>query len=147
MTRTGRLLAGGALSGILWFFLALAFDKGVRDFNIPVVPAASLPEIAASLVSAAVAGVAVAFAFSKAWGHRSHIVLYLTPIGALAVGVCAFSVFTWVLGQVVGAAVQGLAVILGTLSSYAMLSAFTPILYVLALVNGLALGKLVRRAA
>ena len=91
--------------------------------------------------------VVVAVAFSKAWDSRSRIVLYLTPIGALAVGVLAFSVLTWVLCQVAGAAVHSLAVVVDTLFLYAMVSAFTPILYVLALLNGLAVRKLVRRAA
>ena len=147
MTRTGRLLVGGAISGVIWFLIAIAFDKGVRDFNVPVVPTASPSEIAVSLLSAVIAGVAVAATFSKAWGTRSRIVLYLLPIGVLALGVLTFSVLTWVLGQVAGAATESLGVVVSTLLFYAMLSAFTPILYVLALVNGLLIRKLVRRAA
>jgi hypothetical protein len=147
MTRTSSLLVGGAISGAIWFLIAITFDKGVRDFNVPVIPTASPLEVALGLVSAAIAGIAVAFAFSRAWGTRSRVVLFLIPFGALALGVLAFSVLAWVLGQVVGSATESLAVVVGTLFFYAMLSVFTPILYLLALANGLAIRKLVRRAA
>jgi hypothetical protein len=147
MARSGRLLVGGALSGAIWFLIAVAFDRGVRDFNAPVLPTAGPFEIASSLASAVLAGVAVAVAFSRAWGTNSRIVLYLTPIGALVVGVLTFSVLTWVLGQLVGAATQPLPEVVGTLFFYALLSVFTPVLYVLALVNGLAIRSAVRRAA
>jgi hypothetical protein len=147
MERTGRLLAGGAISGGLWFLIAIAFDKGVRDLNVPVIPTTGASEIAISLVAAAVAGVTVAVVFSRAWGTGSRIVLGLTPIGALAVGVLTFAVLTWGLNQAAGAATERLAVIVSTLLFYALLSAFTPILYVLALVNSLAIRKVVSRAA
>jgi len=147
MTRNSSLLVAGAISGVIWFFIAITFDKGVRDFNVPVIPTATPLELVLSLASAAIAGIAVAFAFSRAWDTRSRIVLYLIPAAALALGVLAFSVFTWALGQIVGASTQSLATVVSTLFFYAMLSAFTPILYVLALANGLAIRKLVRRAA
>ena len=147
MTRTSSLLVGGAVSGVVWFLIAMTFDKGVRDFNIPVIPTSAPLETALGLASAAIAGIAVAFAFSRAWDTPSRIVLYLIPVGVLALGVLVFSTLTWAFGQVVGSATQSLATVVGTLFFYAMLSVFTPILYVLALANGFVIRKLVRCAA
>src|SRR5262245_40737546 len=49
----------GASSGAVWFLIALAFDKGVRDFNYPVIPTASPLAIALSLFAAILTGVAI----------------------------------------------------------------------------------------
>jgi hypothetical protein len=147
MTRTGRLLTAGAISGAVWLLIAIAFDKGVRDFNVPVIPSSTPSEIVVSLIAALLAGVIVAVAFSRAWGTSSRILFFLAPVGALAVGVLAFGVLIWTLGKAAGAATERLDVTVTTLSLYAMLSAFTPILYAFALINSLAMRRLVHRAA
>src|SRR5688572_17487606 len=90
-----RLLAVGVVSGATWFVVALAFDKGVRDFNRPVIPTGSPSAIVASLLAAIVTGVCVTFVFRRSWSSRSRVVLWLTPPATLVTALVTFSVLTW----------------------------------------------------
>ena len=69
------------------------------------------------------------------------------PIVALPIGVLGFSLLAWFLNQALGADTNSLNDIIMNLLSYAVGSAFTPILYALTVLNGSALRKLVARAA
>jgi len=147
MSRTTRLLSAGAASGTVWFLLALAFDKGVRDFNWPVIPTGNPLEVTASLLAAIVAGLCITALFYPVWRSRSRIALWLTPLVALPLAVLGFSLLAWVFNQAIGADMNTLNDIIMNLFSYATGSVFMPILYLLTVLNGSIVRRVVARAA
>jgi hypothetical protein len=142
-----RLLIAGAVSGAVWFLLALAFDKGVRDFNWPVIPVSNALELTASLLAAIATGLGVAVLFYPVWHSRSRTTLFVAPIVALPLAVLGFSLLAWLFNQTVGAETNSLNDIIMNLLSYATVSVFMPILYVLTVLNGLVLRRVVAGAA
>jgi hypothetical protein len=140
------------VSGSAWFLLALAFDKGVEDFNIPVIPSNGIVATAASLLGAIVTGVCLALAFRTAWTSRSRLVLWATPLALLTLGIVGFSVCTWLVWLLVGGPssvrpADQFQQVLGTFVVYGLLSVFTPVLYMLAFLNQVAIRHMLRTAA
>ncbi len=148
---TGELIVAGAFSGSAWFLLALAFDKGVRDFNIPVIPTNGVSATLASWLGAVATGVCVALAFRSAWTTRSRVVFWTAPLGTLALGIVVFSIWTWLAWLRFGepsnlSAPDQFVLVLATFLLYGLGGIFTPILYLLALLNQVAIRHVVRHA-
>jgi len=143
-----RLIAGGAFSGVLWFCLAITFDKGVRDLNVPVIPANGALETTASLFAALVTGITIAFSFRRAWLANTHWARWAAPLATLATGVFVFSILLRGVELAFGspASSLGFRAIIDNLGLYALVSAFAPLLYGLAQLNRLAMRAWLRRA-
>jgi len=146
------LLIAGVVSGAIWFLVALAFDKGVRDFNYPVIPTSSPAAVLASLLAAVVTGVCITFVFRRSWSSRSRAVLWVSPPATLVTGLTMFGVLTWMVWLVLGertgitpsnqlANTVGFFVIYGAFSPL-----FAPFLYGLAFLNQSAIREILRRA-
>jgi hypothetical protein len=140
-----QLVGVGASSGAVWFALAMLFDKGVRDFNTPVIPSSGLLPLTLSLLGGIVAGVVVTLTLGRALLAPSRLTFWLAPLGSLVVGVITFSLTTWVVWLLVGApsshgSFGQLAQILATFVIYGLMSPiFTPLLYALAHLNQFAM--------
>lgn len=135
-----QLLSVGAWSGAVWFLLAMLFDKGGRDFNVPVIPSDGLIPLAASLLGGVATGIVVTFALRRAWLTRSRVLLLMAPLAALVLAIITFSLTTWLVWLVVGelsrlGPLGQLQQVLGTFAIYGLMSLFTPILYLLAHLN------------
>lgn len=145
-SQTRQLVVAGASSGAAWFVLALAFDKGVQDLNVPVIPTDGLVASTASLLAGVATGVGVALAFRGAWWTHSRWVSRLTPFASLVLGVATFSVLIWLVRILVGGspslgAVGHFQQVLGTFAMYGLMSIFTPVLYACAHVNRIAIRR------
>jgi hypothetical protein len=146
-----RLAIAGALSGGLWFLLALAFDKGVQDFNFPVIPTNNLSAWIASGFSGVATGVCMALLFHRLLVSRSKVVFFTLPIAMLPTAIVAFSLLIWVawfaLGNRSGVdPLRRLVDILSIFLIYGLISLFTPLVYGCALLNQYALRSLLGRA-
>jgi hypothetical protein len=135
----------------VWFLIALAFDKGVRDFNIPVVPTNSIPAILASLIGGVATGVVVALAFRRAWISQSRLVRVATPLAALIVGIAVFSVCVWIVWLLFGAPsslrpAEQFVNVVDTFMVYGLVSVFTPFAYLMAWLTQTAIRKGLRSA-
>ena len=146
-----RLTAAGAVSGGLWFLLALAFDKGVHDFNFPVIPTNSLAAWIASGLCSVATGVCMALLFHRLLLSRSKLVFYALPIAMLPCAIAAFSILIWVAWVALGnrsgvVPLHRLVDILSIFLIYGLISLFTPLLYGCALLNQYALRSVLGRA-
>jgi hypothetical protein len=140
-----QLVGVGASSGAVWFAIAMLFDKGVRDFNRPVIPSSGLLPLTLSLLGGIITGVVVTLTVGRALLASSRLTFWLAPMASLVVGVITFSLTTWLVGLLVtdpsghGAFGQ-LPQTMGTFVIYGLMSPiFTPVLYALAHLNRVAM--------
>ena len=140
-----QLVGVGASSGALWFALAMLFDKGVSDFNTPVIPSSGLLPLTLSMLGGIVTGVVVTLTLGRALLASSRLAFWLAPLAVLVVGVITFSLTTWLVWLLVTdpsshGSLGQLAQILGTFAIYGLMSPiFTPVLYALAQLNQFAM--------
>ncbi|HZM52558.1 MAG TPA: hypothetical protein VFE68_18795 [Vicinamibacteria bacterium] len=139
----------GAFSGALWFGLAIAFDKGVQDFNYPVIPTDSSVALFMSSLCGIATGVAVALLFQRPLLSRSWAVFFGLPLATLPAALIVFSLLVWVtwlgFGSLEEPPFLRLGNILGIFLIYGLLSIFAPVLYAFALLNQYLLRSLVQR--
>jgi hypothetical protein len=141
----------GASSGFVWFLIALTFDKGVRDFNYPVIPTAGLLAIAGSLLAAILTGVSISLLFQRCIQSRSMWLHLALPLITVPTAITIFSVLVWVVWLLLGrtAGVQPLGQLANTLGFfliYGLCSIFAPFLYVVAALNNWTLHEILKRA-
>ena len=133
-------MMAGAISGGLWFLLALAFDNGVRDFNFSVIPTNSHLAYFGSGLSGVLTGVGIALLFHRLLLSKSRVVFFALPIATLSTAIVTFSILIWItwlaLGNHAGVPALGrLADILSIFLVYGLMSLFTPVVYACALLN------------
>jgi len=144
-----RLVVAGALSGAAWFCLALAFDKGVQDFNYPVIPFDDWRTRSASFLAAVTTGVLIALIFRSSWASDSRWSRWLAPYLAIPVSVLIFSGFLRLVVLTIGDRpdIYTFDAISGNLGAYAMISIFAPVLYGAAQLNRLAMRAVLRSSS
>jgi divalent metal cation (Fe/Co/Zn/Cd) transporter len=143
-----RLVVAGALSGAVWFCLALAFDKGVQDFNYPVIPFDRWQTRSASFLSAVITGVLVALIFRTSWMSESRWSRWVVPYLAIPVAITIFSGLLRLVVLTIGDRpdIYTFEAISGNLGIYALISMFAPVLYGVAQLNRLAMRAVLTRA-
>jgi hypothetical protein len=91
-----RLARAGAISGGCWFLLALLFDKGVKDFNYPVIPTNNFIAVVGSLIAAIITGTCIALLFSRSLLKSSRLTFFLLPFATIPLSIAMFSVLIWI---------------------------------------------------
>lgn len=135
---SSRVALAGAVSGGVWHLLALAFDKGLQDFNYPVIPIDSWLDVVIGWFAAAITGAVIAAAFQRPMLRGSRVAFFTLPILTLPAALTIYSTLIWLsrlgLGSNEGAPpLYGVDQILSIFFMYGLVSVFTPILYCLAL--------------
>lgn len=141
---SARLGRAGAISGCFWFFIALLFDKGVQDFNYPVMPTDSIIAITGCLLAAAITGASIALFFGRLLLKRSKLTFFLLPLATIPMATSIFSVLVWIVWLLVGETEGGprlhhLATILSFFVLYACISLLAIFVYLFAILNQLAI--------
>jgi hypothetical protein len=140
---------GGALSGVVWFLLALLFDRGVQDFNISgLIPVTTFWAGVASALSGAVTGACIAVVFRRWIRSPSRVVLFTLPIVTLPTAIVVFAVLIWTVRLPFELPYQpSLLQVVDNFLLYGVMSIFTPILYGCALLNQYAIREVAERRA
>ncbi len=102
-----QLIIFGAISGIVWFGIALLFDKGVEDYNYPVIPTNSLQACVGSFLAAVATGILIALLFQKSLFKTSKRSLFLAPFKIMPVAITAFGLLIKLLWIFLGEADNG----------------------------------------
>ena len=132
--------------------VALAFDKGVQDFNFPVIATNSAIAVVASWLAATATGAAVAMAFRRPLLKSSDLFFVSLPLLTLPVALALFALLSWLAWVGFGTTkdvplFHRLGDFLSFFLVYGLISIFTPILFGLALLNQWAIRRALGHAS
>ncbi|MBI3887356.1 MAG: hypothetical protein HY302_16745 [Opitutae bacterium] len=125
----------GALSGAVWFFVAIGLD------NDWAIPKSSWSFLAAIVFAGIMTGEVISVVFRRAFSKKSKVLFFMLPLVTLPIAIALFAVLVWLMRQSLGvrfqAAISPLAELRLIVETYliVLLTIFAPFLYGLALLN------------
>jgi hypothetical protein len=145
-----QFACAGAISGCFWFLIALLFDKGVQDFNYPVIPTDSLIATVGCLLAAIITGASIAVLFRRLFMKRSKLTFFLLPLATIPTATSMFSVLVWIVWLLFGTPddvpkLSHLGTILSFFVLYACMSLLAVFVYGFAILNQVAIRAILSR--
>jgi hypothetical protein len=135
----------GALSGAVWFIVALGLDN---DWAMPI---NSWSFLAAVILAGAATGVVISVLFHRVFSKKSKVLFFMLPLVTLPIAIALFAVLVWLMRQSLGVRFQTeisppseLRLIVETYL-FVLLSIFAPFLYGLALLNQFVMRTIIRK--
>ena len=133
-------LVAAAISGMVWFGVALALDSGWA------IPANQFLPLIAAMLCACITGVCISLIFRRAFHRLANGFFVFLPLITLPLAVVTFALLIWIARRLFDIEpTLSLESIVGTFALGAFLSVFTPFLLALSLVNQCVMRSLLRR--
>ncbi len=135
----------GALSGAVWFIVALGLD------NDWATPKSSWSFLAAVILAGAATGMVISVLFRRAFSKKSKVLFFALPLGTLPIAIALFAVLVWLMRQSLGvhfhAEISPLSELSLIVETYliVLITIFAPFLYGLALLNQYVMRAILRK--
>lgn len=141
----GSYWIAGALSGAVWFIVAMGLD------NDWAMPKSSWTFLAAVILAGVVTGGLISVLFRRAFSKKSRIIFFILPLVTLPLAIALFAVLVWLMRQSLGVRFQveisPLSELRLIVETYliVLLTIFAPFLYGLALLNQYVMRAILRK--
>lgn len=133
-------LVAGAISGIVWFGVALGLDSGWA------IPTDQFLPLLAAILCASITGVSISLIFRRAFRRLASGFFVFMPLITLPLAVVTFALLIWIARRLFDIEpALSLESIVATFVVGALLSIYTPFLLALSLVNQCVMRSLLRR--